>query len=167
MTKLLKNGHQGVVAQLCSLDVQTSKFPISLDLQKVVNKHSKVFEYIPKGLPPIRDLDHAIHLIIGSVPPNIRPYRYPFSQKSEIEHMVAKMLEATIISRNQISYSALVVTVPMPDGSWCMCSDYREINKITIKDKFPIPVINELLDKLHGVIVFTKWIFISGFIRFK
>ena len=73
MTILLKKGHQGVIAQLCSLDVQTSIPYFSLDLQRVIDKHSKVFEDIPKGLPPPRDHDHAIHLIIGSVPPNIRP----------------------------------------------------------------------------------------------
>ena len=99
MTKLLKKGHQGIVAQLCSLDVQTSKFPISPDLQRVINKNSKVFEDIPKGLPPIRDLDHAIHLILGSVPLDNRPYRYPYSQKIEIEHMVDEMLEVGMIIR--------------------------------------------------------------------
>ena len=74
MKKLLKNGYQGVVAQLFSLDVQNSKFPISPNLQRVINKHTKVFEDILKGLPPIRDFDHAIHLIPGSVPPNITPH---------------------------------------------------------------------------------------------
>jgi hypothetical protein len=88
MTKLLKKGHQGVIVQLCSLDVQTTKPSIPLDLQGIIDKHSKVFEDIPKGLPPTRNHDHAIHLIPGSVPPNIRPYRYPYAQKSEIEHMV-------------------------------------------------------------------------------
>ena len=97
MTKLLKKGHQGVDAQLCSVDVQTSKFHISPYFQRVIKKHSKVFEDIPKGIPPIRDVDHAVHLIPGSVPPNIRPYWYPYSQKSEIEHMVDEMLEAGII----------------------------------------------------------------------
>jgi hypothetical protein len=52
MTKLLKKGHQGVIAQLCSLDVQTSKPSIPQDLQRIIDKHSKVFEDIPKGLPP-------------------------------------------------------------------------------------------------------------------
>ena len=89
MTKLLKKEQRGVIAQLCLLDVSTSESSISPDLQKVLDNHSKVFE-TPKGLPPIRDHDHAIHLIPGSVPPNIRPYRYPYAQKSEIEHMVAK-----------------------------------------------------------------------------
>jgi hypothetical protein len=73
MTKLLKKGHHGVISQLCSLDVQTSKPSIPLDLQGIIDKHSKLFEYIPKGLPPTRNHDHAIHLIPGSVPPNIRP----------------------------------------------------------------------------------------------
>jgi hypothetical protein len=52
MTKLLKNGHQGVIAQLCSLDVQTYKPSIPLDLHGIIDNHSKVFEDIPKGLPP-------------------------------------------------------------------------------------------------------------------
>ena len=77
MTKLLKKGHQGVIAQLFSLDVQTSKSSISLNLQSVTDKYSKVFEDIPKVLPPPWDDDRVIHLILGSVSPNIRPYRYP------------------------------------------------------------------------------------------
>jgi hypothetical protein len=52
MTKLLKKGHQGVIAQLCSLYVQISKTSIPLDLQGIIDKHSKVFEGIPKGIPP-------------------------------------------------------------------------------------------------------------------
>jgi hypothetical protein len=81
MTKLLKNGHQGVIAQLCSLDFQTSISPTPLDLQIVINNHSKVFGEMPKGIPPIRDHDHVIHLKPGSVPPNIRPYRYIHTHK--------------------------------------------------------------------------------------
>ena len=116
---------------------------ISPDLQKVLDNHSKVFE-TPKGLPPIRDHDHAIYLIPRSVPPNIRPYKYPYAQKSEIECMVAEMLEDGVIQPSQSSFSAPVILVHKKDGSWCMCPDYRELNKLTIKDKFPIPVIDEL-----------------------
>ena len=120
-----------------------------------MDNHCKVFE-TPKGLPPIHDHDHAIHLIPGSGPPNIRPYRYPYAQNSEIEHMVAEMLEVGIIQPSQSSFSAPVVLVHKKDGSWCMCPDYRELNKLTIKDKFPIPITDELLDELHGAIYFTK-----------
>ena len=136
--------------------VQTSKPSIPPDIQGIIDNHSKLFEYIPRGFPPTHDHDHAIHLILGSVPPNIRPYRYPYAQKSEIEHMFGKILEAGIIRPSQISYYALVVMVLKKEGSWSMCPDYRELKKITIKDKFPIPVIDELLDELHGAIYFTK-----------
>eukprot|EP00253_Pinus_taeda_P032526 PITA_32526 len=134
MTKLLKNEQQGVIAKLCSLYVSTSKSSISPNLQKVLDNHSKVFE-TPKGLPPIHDNDHAIHLIPGSVPPNIRPCRYPYVEKSEIERMVEEMLEAGIIQPSQSSFSTPVVLVHKKDGSWRMCLDYRELNKLIIKDK--------------------------------
>jgi len=168
MIKLQRKEQQGVISQLCSLEVPTLKSSISPDLQKVLDNHSKVFE-TPKGPPPIRDHDNVIHLIPGSVPPNIRPYRYPYAQKGEIGCMVAEMLEAGIIQTSQSSFFALVVLVHNKDGSWRMCLDYREFNKLTIKDKFPIPVIDELLDELHGSIYFTKFDLHSGYrqIRMK
>ena len=81
MTKLLNKQQRGVISQLCLLDVQTSKLVVSSDIQKVLDKYSNVFD-TPKGIPPTRDHDHAINLILGSVPSNIRPYRYPYAQKS-------------------------------------------------------------------------------------
>ena len=88
----MKKGHQGIIAQLCSLDVQTSKPYIRQDLQRIIDKNSKVFEDVPKGLPPTQNHDHEIHLILGSVPPNIRPYKYPYAHMSEIECMVEETL---------------------------------------------------------------------------
>jgi hypothetical protein len=117
MKKLLKKGHQGVSEKLCPLYVQTSKPSLPEDLQGIIDKNSKVFEDIPKGLPPTQNHDHEIHLISGSDHPNIRPYKYPYAQKSEIECMVEEMLEVGIIIPRQSSYSAPVVMVFKKDSS--------------------------------------------------
>ena len=66
------------------------------------------------------------------------------------------MLDDGIIRPRQISYSAIVVIVHKKEGYWRICPYYRELNNITIKDKFPIPIIDELLDELHGTMYFTK-----------
>jgi hypothetical protein len=70
--------------------------------------------------------------------------------------MIQEMLGADIIQPSQSSFSSLVVMIMEEDGSWRMYPDYRQFNKMTIKDKFLIPIINELLDELHGTILLIK-----------
>jgi hypothetical protein len=77
--------------------------------------------------------------------------------------MFEEMIEAIMIRLSQSSYFEPMVMVLKKEGSWCMCPYYRELNKIIIKEKFPIPVIDELLDELHGAIYFTNLDLHSGY----
>nr|GEX48115.1 hypothetical protein [Tanacetum cinerariifolium] len=83
----------------------------------------------------------------GALPVNIRPYWHPPTQKDAIESMVKELLEADVIKKSRSPFASPIVMVKKKDSSWRMCVDYRQLNKQTIKDKFPIPVIEELIDE--------------------
>nr|GEY93553.1 retrotransposon protein, putative, unclassified [Tanacetum cinerariifolium] len=81
---------------------------------------------------------------------NIRPYRYPTSQKDTIKAMVKELLDSGVIRLSNSPFSSTIVMVKKKYRSWRMCIDYRHLNKHTVKDKFPIPVIEEIIDELQG-----------------
>jgi len=114
-------------------------------------------------LPPPRNHDHNIPLKEGSNPVNLRPYQRSSLQKDVVEHMVKEMLGSGTIQHGHIPFSSLVVIVKKKDGSWRLCIDYRALNQLTIKDKFPIPLIDELLEELVGASVFSKIDLRSGY----
>jgi hypothetical protein len=155
MEKLLKKGHSSVISQLHA--IQATKTPsVSQDLQAILSKHQLVFS-TPQGLPPSHGVhDHSIPLVPRSLPPNIHLYCHPFSQKIEIDKMVQELLNAGVIRPSMSPYSSLVVMVLKKEGSWQMSLDLCALNKLTIKDKFPILVIDDLLNELSGTQFFTK-----------
>jgi len=93
----------------------------------------------------------------------VRPYRYPFAKNNEIEKIIKELLEAGVIRPSINPYSSPVVVVLKKDGEWLMCPNFRALNKLTVKDKFPIPVVDDFLDKLNGAQFFTKLDLHSGY----
>jgi hypothetical protein len=101
------------------------------------------------SLPLKRGYNHHIQLLPGTKPVVVRPYHYVHAQKAELERRCRDMLQQGMIRPSSSSLSAPILLVKKGDRSWRFCVDYRALNNKTVKDKFPIPVVEELLDELR------------------
>lgn len=124
-------------------------------MQSILDQYPSVFS-APVGLPPRRSYDHCIPLIPGARPVTIRPYRVAPHLKTEIETQVSELLQHGMIRHSNSAFSSPVILVKKKDKTWRMVVDYRHLNAITIKGKYPLPVIDELLDELSGACWFSK-----------
>lgn len=125
------------------------------DMQVLLSEFEDVFQS-PIGLPPTRLEDHIIHLVDEGKVVRVRLYRYPVIQNGEIEKLIQEMKQVGIIRDSNSPFASPMVMVKKKDESWRLCIDCRWLNQLTIKDKFPIPVTDELLDELGQATVFSK-----------
>lgn len=110
----------------------------------------------PTGLPPRRSYDHTTPLVAGATPVSMRPYRIAPALKIELELQIQEMLASGVIRLSNSPFSSPLLMVKKKDNTWRPVIDYRHLNAMTLKGKFPIPVIDELLDELSGASWFTK-----------
>ena len=118
---------------------------------------------LPKKLPPRREVDHQIELEPGAKPPAMSPYRMAPPELAEMRKQLKELLDAGFIRPSKAPFGAPVLFQKKKDGSLRMCIDYRALNKVTIKNKYPIPLVADLFDQLGHARYFTKLDLRSGY----
>ncbi|CAI7859372.1 unnamed protein product [Closterium sp. NIES-54] len=163
--KDVKRTMAGFVALVTNEDEGERK---TLELPPAIQKLLEEFEDVlpddlPDQLPPYRTHQHEIIEEPGSKPTFRAPYRLSSTELADMKKQIEYLLDKGLIRPSTSPYGAPVLFTPKPDGSLRMCIDYRALNKQTIKNKYPIPRIDYLLDQLRGATVFSKLDLRSGY----
>jgi hypothetical protein len=153
---ILPNTRIGMVSQMKS---------VTLEDIKVVNEFLDVFPDELSGMPPERDVEFIIKLLSGTTPIAKRPYRMGVNELEEVKKQIKELQDKGYIHPSSSPWGALVLLVEKKDGTQRMCVDYRSLNEVTIKHKYPLPRIDDLFDQLRGACVFPRLIFVLGIIN--
>ena len=140
-----------------SIGEDKTKTPYPKQVQPISEECSDIFPRdLPAGLPPQRDVDHRIQLVLGAEPPHRAPYHMSPKGLDELKQQLRDLTEKGYIQPSVSPFGAPVLFVPEKDGGMCMCIDYRALNRVTVHNRYPLPRIDELLDRLRGAQFFTK-----------
>ena len=132
-------------------------------LSELLTKYKDVFAPLPAGLPPSRKVDHAIKLQPGAEPSWRATYRMSPLELKEVKKQLDDLLSKEWIQPSVSPYGAPILFVRKKEGSLRMCVDYRALNAQTVKNIYPLPRTDELLDQLHGATIFSKIDLQSGY----
>jgi hypothetical protein len=160
--KWVKDGAQAYLAYVMAkpeVEAKLEDIPVVRDFPDVFAKIS--------GLPPDREVEFTIELMPGTQPIHKAPYRMAPTELRELKEQLQELLDRGFIRPSVSPWGAPVLFVKKKDGSMRMCIDYRELNKVTIKNKYPLPRIDDLFDQLKGASVFSKIDLMSGYHQLK
>ncbi|KAL8125862.1 hypothetical protein AgCh_013241 [Apium graveolens] len=150
--RMLRKGNEGYLAYV----VDTQKEVPNLQDIPVVNEFEVVFPQDLPGLPPDRVIEFSIELAPGTAPVSKAPYRLAPLEMKELAIQLQELLDKGMIRPSVSPWGAPVLFVKKKDGSMRLCIDYRELNKLTIKNRYPLPRIDDLFDQLKDAIYFSK-----------
>uniref|UniRef100_A0A2N9I829 Reverse transcriptase domain-containing protein n=1 Tax=Fagus sylvatica TaxID=28930 RepID=A0A2N9I829_FAGSY len=157
--RLLRKGCKGFLAYALKSEETTLK---TEDIS-VVKEFPDVFSEDLPGLPPEREVEFTIDLVPGIGPISKAPYRMAPAELKELKEQLQDLLDQGFIRPSASPWGAPVLFVKKKDGSMRLCIDYRELNKVTIRNKYPLPRIDDLFDQLRGSEVFSKIDLRSGY----
>ncbi|XLU29618.1 hypothetical protein S245_065684, partial [Arachis hypogaea] len=129
----------------------------------VVCEFPEVFPDDIDEFPPKREVEFAIDLVPGAGPISSAPYRMSLLEMAELKSQLEDLLGKNFIRPSVSPWGAPVLLVKKKDGSMRLCVDYRQLNKVTVKNKYPLPRIDDLMDQLQGASVFSKIDLRSGY----
>ena len=133
-------------------------------MDAVLKEYAELFpEQLPKGKPPKRAVEFEIRIKEDTTPPSKPPYRLSPKEHEELQAQIDDLLAQGHIRPSNSPYGAPVLFVPKKDGRWRMCVDYRALNKQTIRDQYPLPRIDDLLDRLGRAKHFSTLDLASGY----
>ena len=136
--------------------VDTEKVETSTsDILIVCDCPDMFLEELP-GLPPRREIEFSIDVVSGAAPTSITPYRMALVELKELKLQLQELLEKGFIRPSVSPWGALMLFVKKKDGTRRLCVGYRQLNKMTVKNKYPLPIIDDLFDQLKGAGVFSK-----------
>ncbi|KAA0039055.1 reverse transcriptase [Cucumis melo var. makuwa] len=159
VNKLLSQGTWSILASV----VDTREVDVSLSSEPVARDYPDVFPEELPGLPPHREIEFAIELEAGTVPISRAPYRMAPAELKKLKVQLQELLDKGFIRPSVSPWGAPVLFVKKKDGSMRLCIDYRELNKVTVKNRYPLPRIDDLFDQLQGATVFSKIDLRSGY----
>nr|GEZ84714.1 hypothetical protein [Tanacetum cinerariifolium] len=157
--KYIENGCELFLAQV----TRTMSKEKRVEDVPVIRDFPEVFPEDLPGLPQPRQVEFRIDLIPGATPVARAPYRLAPSELKELSKQLKELSEKGFIRSSSSPWGAPVLFVKKKDGSFRMCIDYRELNKLTIKNKYPLPRIDDLFDQLQGSSIYSKIDLRSGY----
>ena len=134
--------------------IDTVKARPSISDIPTVSDFSDVFPEELPGLPPHREIEFSIDVVPGVIPTSITPYRMVPLELKELKLQLQELLEKGFIRPNVSPWGAPVLFVKKKDGTLRLYIDYRQLNKLTVKNKYPLPRIDDLFDQLKGASIF-------------
>ena len=162
-SNMLKKGCSGFLAYVINSEANNEK----LEDIPIVKDFPDVFlEELP-GLPPDREIEFSIELFPSTGPISKAPYRMAPVELRELKLQLQDLLDKGFIRPSVSPWGAPVLFVKKKDGSLRLCIDYRELNKVIVKNKYPLPRIDDLFDQLQGASVFSKIDLRSGYHQLK
>ncbi|GJT89732.1 putative nucleotidyltransferase, ribonuclease H [Tanacetum coccineum] len=161
--KYMEKGFPIFLAHVTTREIEDKSEKKRLEDVPIAQDFPEVFPEDLPGLPPTRQVEFQIDLVPGAAPVARAPYRLAPSEMKELSEQLKELSDKGFIRPSSSPWGAPVLFVKKKDGSFRMCIDYRELNKLTVKNRYPLPRIDDLFDQLQGSSVYSKIDLRSGY----